>query len=106
MDKQILGTRIRQARKEKKWTQAVLAEKVDIGLNYMGEIERGDKYPSMNVFVKLVEALDVSADSLLRDRLATGKEHVYHELTQKLDPLTPKQLNAISELIDVYIRNL
>ncbi len=106
MDKNILGSRIRSARKEKGFTQEALAEKVDISLAYMGEIERGVKYPSMNVFIKLVEVLDVSADYLMRDKLETGKVHVFNDITRKMEHLKPKQVNAISELIDVYIKNL
>lgn len=106
MDKHILGARICTARKAKKLTQEALAEKVDISLAYMGEIERGKKYPSMNVFVKIVEVLDVSADSLLRDKLETGKVHVFNEITRKMEPLKPKHVNAISEIIDVYIKNI
>lgn len=106
MDKNILGSRIRSARKEKGFTQEELAEKVDISLAYMGEIERGVKYPSMNVFIKLVEVLDVSADYLMRDKLETGKVHVFNDITRKMEHLKPKQVNAISELIDVYIKNL
>lgn len=106
MDKNILGSRIRSARKEKGFTQELLAEKADISLAYMGEIERGVKYPSMNVFIKLVEVLDVSADYLMRDKLETGKVHVFNDITRKMEHLKPKQVNAISELIDVYIKNL
>ena len=106
MDKYILGERICKARKAKKLTQEALAEKVDISLTYMGEIERGEKYPSMRVFVKIVEVLDVSADSLMRDKLESGKVHVFNEITRKMEKLNPKQVNAISELIDVYIKNL
>lgn len=106
MDKNILGSRIRSARKEKGFTQEALAEKVDISLAYMGEIERGVKYPSMNVFIKLVEVLDVSADYLMMDKLETGKVHVFNDITRKMEHLKPKQVNAISELIDVYIKNL
>ena len=106
MDKNILGSRIRSARKEKGFTQEALAEKVDISLAYMGEIERGVKYPSMNVFIKLVEVLDVSADYLMRDKLETGKVHVFNDITRKMEHLKPKQVNAISELIDVFIKNL
>lgn len=106
MDSRTLGSRICKARKDKKLTQEALAEKADISLTYMGEIERGEKYPSMKVFIRLVEVLDVSADSLMRDKLETGKVHVFNEITLKMENLKPKQVNAISELIDVYIKNL
>ncbi len=106
MDKTVLGAKIREARNTRKYTQEVLAEKADIGVMYLGEIERGIKMPSLNVFMRLVEALDISADFILRDELSSGKDFVFDELTSKLAPLTPKQRKAASDILDAFIRNL
>ena len=57
MEKTELGSMIKKARRHKGYTQEVLAEKADIGLMYYGEIERGVKMPSMNVFIKIVDFL-------------------------------------------------
>ena len=43
MDKMALGAKIREARNKCSLTQEVLAEKADIGVMYLGEIERGIK---------------------------------------------------------------
>ena len=61
MNKLELGQKIRALRKERKQTLETLAEAADIGLVYLGEIERGIKMPSLKTFIKLVNALDVSA---------------------------------------------
>lgn len=106
MDKVALGSKLREARKNKGYTQEVLAEKADIGVMYLGEIERGIKMPSMNIFIKLIEALDISADYLLRDELSSGKEYVFDEITKKLDNLTPQQRKTARDILDAYIRNL
>ena len=55
-----MGDRIKEIRKKQGLTQEQLAEKVDITLEYISQIERGLKIPSMQVFIKLVEVLDVS----------------------------------------------
>lgn len=106
MDKVMLGAKIREARVMKGYTQEKLAEKSEIGLVYMGEIERGKKMPSMKVFIKIVEALDISADYILRDELPSGKEYVFDELTKKLDNLTPAQRKTASDILNAYINNL
>lgn len=106
MDKKTLGIRIREARKNKKFTQEALSEKAGIGTVYLGEIERGKKMPSINTFIKIVEALDVSADYILRDELVSGKEYVLDDVTQKLEPLTPQQRKTASDILDAYIKNL
>lgn len=106
MDKAVLGKKLRDIRQKKGYTQCALAERADIGNVYLGEIERGLKMPSLNIFIKLVEALDVSADYILRDELTSGKEYTYDELTQKLGNLTPKQRRIAADILDAYLRNL
>ena len=106
MDKSELGKKLRDARQKKGYSQQVLAEIADIGNVYLGEIERGLKMPSLNTFIKLIEALDISADYILRDELASGKEYIYDEITQKLKSLTPKQRKTAADILDAYLRNL
>lgn len=106
MEKAELGLKIREARIKKGYTQEVLAEKANIGVMYIGEIERGLKMPSVKIFIKIIEALDVSADYLLRNELSSGKEYVFDELTKKLENLTPQQRKTASDILDAYIQNL
>ena len=106
MDKAALGQKLRQARLDKGYTQQSLSEKAEMGEVYLSEIERGLKMPRLNLFIKLITALDISADYSLRDEVPTGKDFVYDELTQKLDSLTPKQRKTAADILDAYIRNL
>ena len=106
MDKLELGKKLRDARQKKGYSQHALAEIADIGNVYLGEIERGLKMPSLNTFIKLIEALDISADYILRDELTSGKEYIYDEIAQKLKSLTPKQRKTVADILDGYLRNL
>ena len=106
MDKVSLGNKIREARTMKGYTQQELSRIADIGEMYLSEIERGVKMPSMNVFIKLIIALDISADYVLRDEIPSGKEFVYDELTQRLDGLTPQQRKTAAAILHAYISNL
>ena len=106
MDKVELGMRLREARNKAGFTQEQLAEKADIGVMYLGEIERGVKMPSMKIVITLSEALDISADYILRNELPSGKEYVLDEITEKLAVLTPKQRKAAVDILDAFIKNL
>lgn len=106
MDKVSLGSKIKEARAKKGITQQELSRAVDINDMYLSEIERGVKMPSMNLFIKLMVTLDVSADFLLRDVSPAGKEFVYDEVTKKLDGLTPQQRKTAVAILDAYINNL
>ena len=106
MDKVAIGSRLREARNMVKLTQEQLAEKVGIGTTYISDIERGAQFPSLSLFIKLVDALGVSSDFILRGEIEAGKSCVYDDITKKLDGLTPKQRLGVAELIDAYIKNL
>ena len=106
MDKIELGKRIRDARNKAGYTREVLAEKAEMGAMYLGEIERGVKMPSMKSFVKIVEALDISADYILRNELSSGGDYVFDEVTQKLAKLSPQQRKTAVDILDAYLKNL
>ena len=61
-----IGSRIRAARTEKKMSQAELAEKAHLCLPQISEVELGKVKMNLYTFIKIVEALQVSADSILR----------------------------------------
>ena len=106
MEKTALGSRIRQTRIQKGYNQQALAEKAGIGITYLSEIERGIKMPSLRIFIMLIDALDVSADYILRDELKSGDTYIFDELTSKLIPLSPEQRKTAADILDAYIRNL
>lgn len=101
-----MGSRIREARKKKGLTQEQLAERLDLSVEFISQIERSLKLPSMQVFIKLVEVLQVSADYLLRDSVSTGKLYGENILGRKIERLSPKQRIALEALIDTYIAYL
>ncbi len=105
MEQTAIGTRIKEARLKKKLTQEQLAERADIGFYYVGEIERGQKLPSLSVFVRIVEALGVSADSLLKDELS-AIPYFNNEISEKLNKLTPKQRAVAVSILEAYINVL
>ena len=106
MDKCSVGKRIKETRLKSGFTQQALAQKACVSNVYLGEIERGVKMPSLNSFIKIVQALDVSADYILRGELNPGKTYAYDELIERLQTLTPAQRKTAEDILDGYLRNL
>lgn len=52
-----IGKNIRKFRLARKLRQEDLAEKTDLTTNYIGMVERGEKIPSLETFIKIVNAL-------------------------------------------------
>jgi transcriptional regulator with XRE-family HTH domain len=62
---EIIGRVIRQERQNRQWTMKELGEKAGISEIYVGEIERGQKYPSAKVLESLAQALELDLSELL-----------------------------------------
>jgi transcriptional regulator with XRE-family HTH domain len=57
--RQVLASNIRQHRKRLGLSQGGLAERADTATNYIGMIETGKKFPSLDMIEKLAEALQI-----------------------------------------------
>ena len=103
MGKLTMGDRIKETRKKAGLTQEQLAERLDVSVEFVSQIERGLKMPSMPLFIKMIEVLNVSADYLLRDTVSTRNLYGDKQLSGKLERLTPKQRVALEALIDYLV---
>lgn len=106
MDKFSIGDRIREVRKSKGFTQEQLAEKADMSVTFLGEIERNQKLPGLCIFTNIITALDTSADYILRDILPSGQQYVDDETIKRLRRVSPKHRKIINDLIDAYLKNI
>ena len=61
----ILGNRIREYRKERGFSQEILAEKSGVSTNTISRIEGGQMAMSVGILQKIVKALGVDANTLL-----------------------------------------
>ena len=100
-----IGKNIRKFREIKKLRQEDLAEKTDLTTNYIGMIERGEKIPSLETFINILNSLGVSADMVLSDVLDNGYTVKDSLLNEKLDIHVPEDRNRIYEVIDTMMKH-
>lgn len=67
-----IGKHISEFRHLQKLRQEDLAEITGLSTNYIGAVERGEKIPSLETFIDILNALSVSADMVLSDVLREG----------------------------------
>ena len=58
-DKILIGRRIKEIRKSKGLSQEKLAEKAGTSPNYLSRMERGTENPTLDMLIKLADALEV-----------------------------------------------
>lgn len=83
-----LGRKIKEVRRKQNMTQEYLAEKVDLSVSYVSNIETAKTKVSLPTLVEISNALGVSVDYLLMDS--------YQSLEMKED-IFVKELDAVIE---------
>ena len=84
MNLKAIGSRIKAAREKKGLTQEALSEILDLSPMHMSVIERGAKPTKLDTFVRIANALDVSADELLQDVVEHSTESISGELYEMI----------------------
>lgn len=82
-----LGQRIREERQKLNLTQEKLSEAINVSSAYIGQIERGERCPTLETLIKLSNCLGVSIDYLLRESIepsSTNLSNLWVQLTQEL----------------------
>ena len=100
-----IGKNIRKNRLMKKLRQEDLAEKAGLNINYVGAIERGEKVPSLETLLVIINALGVSADMILADVIDTGYLIKDSLLAEKLDKLSAEDRAKIYDVIDTMLKH-
>lgn len=98
-----MGKRIRENRLKKKLTIEQLAEQLEISTVFMNDIERGVKCPRLENFVKILNALEITADEVLFDSVKADTDLYLNEITMKMRQLDNKQIAKVEKIIDVLL---
>lgn len=98
-ESQIIGSRIREVRVKKGMSQAELAAKANISLPHISDLELGKSRMMLASFVRITEALQASADSLLRPDIPEMKNLSQSEFADILDDCTPAKIDSILKIV-------
>lgn len=88
------GTILKNARMDKKLTQAELAEILDISLSYLKDLERFRNNPSYEVFEKVMHYFNLSADIVIYPD-KNQDNSTYQQIIRLLSLCDEKQLHVI-----------
>ena len=97
-----IGIRIVERRKELKLTQEQVAESMNVSIQMISNIERGNKAIKIDNLLKLCNILKTSTDYIL-----TGKrtDNDFDNLTDKISRLTDSDYKMIEMLVDYRLND-
>lgn len=95
----LIGQRIREIRISKGMTQNDLAFEAHISTSNVSDIELGKSKIWLTTFIKIVEALQVSADSILRADIPEVNELYRKEYSELLSDCSPAEIESIMQIV-------
>ncbi len=66
-----VGNRLKRARQKKRISQEKLAELAELNISYIGQVERGEKNPSIETVYRICKALDIDMAKLFENLTTT-----------------------------------
>ena len=102
MDFYQLGKKIRSLRLTNHLSQAELAESIDVSTNYIGQIERGYRKPSLETLVSLCEVLHTSLDYILSDSRSSSDDYIMFNIESELKKLSTDEKQYFFQMITSY----
>ena len=106
MENNKIGTRLRKLRYNMDLTQEKLGEKADLHYSYIGQVERGDKTPSLKALMKIADALNISLEELIREENINSQQLTNIKLkniNKLLEDRDPEELDLIYVIIENVI---
>lgn len=98
-DLKLVGSRIKAVRISRGMSQADLAVEASVSLPLICNIERGKTGMQLETFVKVAEALQVSADYLLRPDVPEVKAIYQGEFAELLEDCSASEMETILKIV-------
>lgn len=92
-----IGKRIQNRRKQQGYTQEQLAEMMNVSIQMVSNLERGNKAIRIDNLINLSHILDISTDYILTGK-ATADDN--EALTARISQLPPKDRKMVEMLVE------
>jgi len=98
LDYTIIGLRIKQARLNKKLTQAQLSEMIDLSIPFLSRIERGDAHINLTRLTQICDVLDVCEGEILNGTSNGSSSYLNEDFEALLKKCSPEKQKLIYEV--------
>jgi len=99
--KDTLGKNIKFFRFRKDYSQADLAEKADISITFLSNIERGLKFPKPDILSKIAKGLDVDVHELFKIDIVPDEN--IKQVKNLTEDITKKVNLALKDVYKQYL---
>ncbi|MCL6638375.1 MAG: helix-turn-helix domain-containing protein [Firmicutes bacterium] len=101
-ESELIGRRIKEARHKLGLTQEELGDRANLHYSYIGQLERGNKVPSLKTLKKIASALNIRLEVLLEDnpdRDLSPQQLLVQELVSTVKNSSPEDIRMYIKII-------
>ena len=100
-----IGDKIIQLRKKKNWSQTDLSKEIKVSRTIIGNYERNENMPSVEILLKIAKAFDVSVDFLIGEAEVSNLDKAVLQRIYDIEKLDDDTKSKLFFLIDNVIQN-
>ncbi len=101
--KELLGKRIKELRKQKGYTQDYLAEKLKIEPRQLSKLETGKHYPSFETIIALLETFDITFEELISFEHLNSANDIRKTLLKNIENIDDSKIQNVYKILRVLI---
>ena len=102
-DTHLIGQRIKEARKAKRYTQDYVSAQANIGEKFLSQIECGNAGLSVQTLLSLCNILEVMRRNAMKS--AFTSKALENSIGDILQGLTPRQLQDVETILKIFVKN-
>lgn len=106
INKEKFGERLRAMRLKNGLTGKELAKLSGVGTMHISEMERAQKLPSLQTYVNICNALNISSDDLLQDSIKVTSDYKAGIITEKIKRLSSKDSILVNAVLEAILNNI
>lgn len=99
----IIGKRIQKNRKANGWTQEQLAEKLQVTVGYISQIERGITKVNLEMLGKLSNLYNCNVADLISDSNSESAQYMDNEFSSLIEELTSNEKRMFKNMLESYV---
>ena len=94
-----IGKKIKEIRKNRAFTQDILAEKVGIDAKHLSRIECGKNSLSLNLLLKICSVLDTEPSVFFDNSINKNKAELVREITNILNQSSEEKIRWVYKIV-------
>ena len=106
IDYKLIGERIKRVRKSRGMTQDVMAEKLNVSIGYISQVERGITKISLDLLGAISSVLDCDVASFITESAVNSNEYLESEILNEIKKLDQKKKKFILNIIKMTNESL